>query len=148
MGCQHHLNQRKMKRHHLQDHKCRKVQLSSEAIEGPALPLQGIHHVHGSHSLPLRMLSVGNSVTDDILQENLQNTPGLFVDETTDPLDTTPSSKSPDCRLGNALDVIPQHLAVSLSTTFAQSLATFASPSHGGWTLILSKNNVLRDNIQ
>merc|ERR1719187_2425888 len=137
MGCLHHLNQRKMKWCHLQDHKCRKVRLSSEAIEGPALPLQGIHHVHGGHSLPLSMLSVGHSITDDILQENLQNTPGLFVDETTDPLNTTPSCKSPDCRLGNALDVIPQHLTMSLSTTLAQSLTTFASPSHGGCTLIL-----------
>merc|ERR1711862_205672 len=129
MGCQHHLNQRKMKRHHLQDHKCRKVQLSSEAIEGPALPLRGIHHVHGSHSLPLRMLSVGHSVTDDILQENLQNTPGLLVDETTDSLDTTPSCKSPDCRLGDALDVVPQHFSVSLGSTLAQALSTFASSS-------------------
>merc|ERR1719295_1694128 len=136
MGClHHHLNQRKMKQH-LQDHKCRKVQLSSEAIEGPALPLQGIHHVHGGHSLPLRMLSVGHSVTDDILQEDLQNTPGLFIDETTDPLDTTPSCKSPNCRLSNALDVVPQHLAMSLGATLTQSLAAFASPSHGESTIV------------
>merc|ERR1712198_290177 len=126
-----HLNQRRMKQHHLQDHKCRKVELSSEAIEGPALPLQGIHHVHGGHSLPLGMLGVGHSVTDDILQENLENTPGLLINETTDPLNTTPSCKSPNCRLGNALDIIPQHLTVSLGTTLAQTLATFASASHG-----------------
>ena len=49
------------------------VQLSSEAIQGPALPFQGIHHVHGSHGLPLGMLSVGDSVADNILQEDLQN---------------------------------------------------------------------------
>merc|ERR1711942_323487 len=98
-----------------------KMELSSEAIEGPALPLQGIHHIHSGHSLPLGMLGVGHSVTDDILQENLENTPSLFVNETADALDTTPSCKTPDCRLGDALDVVPQHLAMSLGTTLAQA---------------------------
>merc|ERR1712198_80022 len=126
-----HLNQRKMKQHHLQDHKCRRVELSSETIEGPALPLQGVHHIHGSHSLPLGMLGVGHSITDDVLQENLENTPSLFIDETTNALDTTPSCKSPNCRLGDALDVIPQHLAMPLGSTLSQSLTSFASSSHG-----------------
>merc|ERR1711951_84353 len=113
-----------------------RVRLSSEAIEGPALPLQGVHHIHGSHCLPLGMLSVGHSVTDDVLQENLENTPSLFVNEPANALDTTPSCKSPNCRLGDALNVIPQHLAMSLCTTLAQALATFASPSHGGCVLL------------
>merc|ERR1719474_940801 len=78
------------------------------------------------------MFGVGHSVTDDILQENIENTPGLLIDKTTDPLDATPSCKSPDCRLGNALDVVPQHLAMSLGSTLAQTLASFASSSHGG----------------
>merc|ERR1719289_645042 len=121
-----------MKASLLLDHKLRYAELSSKAIQGPALPLQGIHHVHGSHSLPLGMFSVGHGVTDDILQENLENTPGLLVDEATDSLDTTPSSKSPDCRLGDTLDVIPQHLAMSLGTSLAQTLASFASSSHDG----------------
>merc|ERR1719230_1800766 len=119
----------------LPNHNCRCAQLSSKAVQGPALPLQGVHHVHGSHSLPLGMLSVGDSITDDILQENLQNTSGLLVDETTDTFDATPSGKSPDCRLGDALDVIPQHLAMSLGSTLAQALASFASSSHGKYTV-------------
>ena len=49
----------------------RDVQLSSKAVEGPALPLEGVHHVHGSDSLPLGMLSVGDSVPNDVLQEHL-----------------------------------------------------------------------------
>merc|ERR1719249_616661 len=117
--------------HLLLDHMCRQVKLSSKAIEGPTLPLQCVYHVHGSHSLPLGMLCVGHSISDDILQENLENTPGLLVDETTDALDTPPSCEAPDCRLCNALDVVPQHLAMSLGTTFAQALTTFASSSHG-----------------
>merc|ERR1719249_333179 len=100
--------------HLLLDHMYRQVKLSSKAIEGPALPLQCVYHVHGGHSLPLGMLCVGHSISDDILQENLENTPGLLIDETTD-----------------ALDVVPQHLAMSLGSTLAQALATFASSSHG-----------------
>ena len=34
------------------------------------------------------------------------------------------------------LDVIPQHLAMSLGSTLAQALATFASPSHGECVLL------------
>merc|ERR1719376_253411 len=105
-------------------------QLSTKAVQGPALPLQCIDNIHGSDSLPLGMLSVGDSITDNVLQENLENTPGLFIDESADPLDTTPPSKSSDCRLGDALNVVPQHLAMPLGSTFAQALASFASASH------------------
>merc|ERR1719228_3021172 len=77
------------------------------------------------------MFSVGHSVTDDILQENLENTPSLLIDKTTDTLDATPSCESPDCGLGDSLDVVPQHLAMSLGSTLAQTLASFASSSHG-----------------
>ena len=49
------------------------------------------------------MLSVGDSIPDDILQEHLQDTPSLLIDETTYTFDTAPSRKSPDCRLGDAL---------------------------------------------
>ena len=45
--------------------------LSSEAIQGTPLPLESIDNIHSSNSLPLGMLSVGDSVTDDILQEHL-----------------------------------------------------------------------------
>ena len=46
---------------------------SSEAVESPALPLEGVHHVHGSHGLPLGVLGVGHGVADDILKEHLHN---------------------------------------------------------------------------
>ena len=67
------------------------------------MPLEGIDNIHGGDSLPLGMLSVGDSVTDDILQEDLEDTPGFLVDESTDPFDAAPSCKSTDCRLGDAL---------------------------------------------
>ena len=49
------------------------VELSAKAVQGPALPLQSIDHIHSGHSLPLGMLGVGDSVSDDILQEDLKD---------------------------------------------------------------------------
>jgi hypothetical protein len=45
------------------------------------LPLQSIDDIHSGDSLPLGMLSVGDSITDDILKENLEDTSGLLIDE-------------------------------------------------------------------
>ena len=72
------------------------------------MPLEGIDDIHGSDSLPLGMLGVGDRITDDILQEDLEDAPGFLVDESTDPFDTTPPSKSPDSRLGDALHIKDQ----------------------------------------
>ena len=47
-------------------------ELSAKAVQGPALPLQSIDHIHSGHSLPLGMLCVGDSVSDHILQEDLK----------------------------------------------------------------------------
>ena len=40
------------------------------------------------------MLSVGDGVTDDVLEEDLENTTGLLVDETGDTLHTTTTSET------------------------------------------------------
>merc|ERR1719397_1418036 len=114
--------------------------LSSEAIEGPSLPLQSVHHIHGSHGLPFRVFSVGDCVADDVLQEDLENTPGLLVDEPTDPFNATPPCKSTDSRLGDALNIVPQHLAMSFGTSLAQSFSSFASSSHGVVHLLAVNN--------
>ena len=96
-------------------------------------------------------------------QVYLENTPGLLVNKAADPLHTTPSSKSSDCRLSDALhkisnyiqettifkrlllylDVVPQHLAVSLGTTLAQTLASFSSSSHNVYTLLTVIGRIL-----
>merc|ERR1712212_508722 len=104
--------------------------LASKAIEGSTLSLEGIHNIHGSDSFPLGMLSVGNGVTNDVLQEDLQDTSGLLIDETRDPLHPTPPSQTTDSGLGDPLDVVSQHFAVSLSTSLAQAFSTLASTSH------------------
>ena len=48
------------------------MQLSTKAVQGPALPLQCVDYIHGSYSLPLGMLSVGDSIADNVLQEDLK----------------------------------------------------------------------------
>ena len=55
--------------------------LSTESIQGASLPLECVDYIHGGDRLPLGMLSVGDSIPDDILQENLKNTPRLLVDK-------------------------------------------------------------------
>ena len=47
-----------------------------------------------------------------------------------DALDTTAASQTADGGLGNALDVVAQHLAVTLRAALAQTLATFATTRH------------------
>ena len=47
------------------------MSLTAESVEGTSLSLQCVDHIHGSDSLPLGMLSVGDGVADDILQEHL-----------------------------------------------------------------------------
>jgi len=104
---------------------------TTETIQGPALPLESVDDVHGSDSLPLGMLSVGDGVADDILQEHLQDTSGLFIDETAYPLDSSSSCQSSNSRLGDALNVVPQDLAMPLGAAFSKTLASFATASHG-----------------
>jgi hypothetical protein len=103
---------------------------ASKAVECLSLPLESVDDVHGGDGLPLGVLGVGDGVSDDVLQEHLQYAPGLLVDEPGDPLDTSTSSQTPDGGLGDALDVVPQHLPVPLGSAFPESFASFASSSH------------------
>ena len=50
------------------------MSLASEAIQGPALTLQCIDHVKGSDRLAATVLGVCDSVTDNVLQEHLEDT--------------------------------------------------------------------------
>ena len=94
------------------------------------MSLQGIDHIHGSDSLPLGMFSVGDSIPDDILKENLENSTSLLIDQTRDTLDSSTSRQPSDGRLGDALDVVSQHLPVTLGASLSKSLSSFASPGH------------------
>jgi len=76
------------------------------------------------------MLSVSDSITNDILKEDLQDPPSLLIDESTDTLDTPTTSKTPNCRLGDALNVVPQNLPVTLCSSLAQTLASLTTARH------------------
>ena len=54
--------------------------LGTETVEGAAGALEGVDDVEGGDGLALGVLSVGDGVTDDTLEEGLENTTGLLVD--------------------------------------------------------------------
>jgi hypothetical protein len=45
--------------------------LTTETIEGTALSLESIDDIEGSNSLALGVFSIGDSITDDALEEGL-----------------------------------------------------------------------------
>ena len=116
--------------------------LTAEAIQRAALSLQSVHHVHGCDSLALGVLSVGDGIPDDILQEHLEHTAGLLVDETGDTLHAASASQTTDGGLGDALDVVAENLAVALGASLSESLASLAAASHGAGRCVLSCSTV------
>ena len=108
----------------------RAAELAAEAVEGAALALEGVDDVHGGDGLAAGVLGVGDSITDDGLHEGLQDAAGLLVNEAADALDATTACETADGRLGDPLDVVPEHLAVTLSATLAESLASFSASRH------------------
>ena len=101
--------------------------LTAEAVKGTALTLESVDDVEGGDGLALGVLSVGDRVADDRLEEELENTAGLVVDQTRDTLDTTTTRKTADSGLGDTLDVVAQDLAVALGTTLSETLAALAA---------------------
>ena len=67
------------------------------------------------------VLSVGNGVPDGTLKEGLEDSSGLLVDQSRDTLDTTSTSETSDSGLGDSLDVVTEHLPVTLGTTLAET---------------------------
>ena len=66
--------------------------LSAESVEGTSLTFQGVDDVHGGDGLSLGVLSVGDCITDHVLQENLEYTSSLFIDESRDTFNSTSTS--------------------------------------------------------
>jgi len=93
--------------------------LSSETVEGLSLTLEGIDNIHGSDSLTACVLSVGYRVADDILEEDLEHTAGLFIDKSRDTLDTATTGETADGGLGDTLDVIAEDLAMTLGASLS-----------------------------
>jgi len=104
--------------------------LTTETIQSTALALESVDDVEGGDGLALGVLGVGDGITDDTLEEGLENTTGLFVDHGRDTLDTATTSETTDGRLGDTLDVVTQDLSVALGTALAETLSAFAASSH------------------
>ena len=73
------------------------------------------------------MLSVGDSIANDALEEGLENTAGLLVDHGRDTLDTATTGETTDGWLGNSLNVVAQDLPVALGTALSETLAAFTA---------------------
>ena len=54
--------------------------LTTETVEGATLALERVDDVERRDGLSLGVLSVGDGVADDTLEEGLEDTTGLFVD--------------------------------------------------------------------
>ena len=104
---------------------------AAESVEGSALSLEGIDNVESGDGLSLGVFSVGDWVSDDVLEEASENVSGLLVDERRDSLDSSSSCQSSDGGLGDAHDgLLKGLLGVSLGADFAVALSNFTSSSH------------------
>uniref|UniRef100_A0A8R7QN50 Uncharacterized protein n=1 Tax=Triticum urartu TaxID=4572 RepID=A0A8R7QN50_TRIUA len=104
---------------------------AAESVEGAALALERVDDVHGGDGLAAGVLGVGDGVADDVLQEDLEHAAGLLVDEPRDALHAAPPRQTTDGRLGDALDVVAQHLPMTLGAALAQPLPALATAGHG-----------------
>ena len=108
---------------------------STETIDGSALSLEGIDHIHSGDGFSPSVLSVGDGISDDSLEETLEDLSGVIIDEGGDSLDTSSSGEPANGRLGDALNacsgvsLLGSPLGADLSLS-SDSLASFALSCH------------------
>lgn len=101
--------------------------LTTETVEGTALSLQSVDDIEGGDGLTLGVFGIGDGITNDTLEEGLQNTTGFFVDHGRNTLDTTTTRKTSDSWLGDTLDVVSQNLTMTLSATLSETLSALSA---------------------
>ena len=101
--------------------------LSAEAVEGLSLSFQGVDDVKSSDCLSLGVFGVGDRISDNILEEDLEDSSSFFVNQTGDSLDASTSSQTADCWFGDTLDVIPKDFSVTLGASLSKTFSSFAS---------------------
>ena len=106
------------------------MELTSESVESTSLPLKGVNDIHGGDGLSLGVFGVGDGVSDHILEEYFEYTTSFFVDETRNTFDSSTSGQTTDGGFGDTLDVITEHLSVSLGASLSESFASFTTSSH------------------
>ena len=94
------------------------------------MAFERVDDVHGGDRLSAGVLSVRDRVSDDVLEEHLEDTAGLLVDESGDALDTSTSGQTADRRLGDSLDIITENLAMTLGTSLSESFSSFSTSRH------------------
>jgi len=104
--------------------------LAAEAVQSAALAFKRVHDVHRCDGLALGVLAVRHGVTDDILQEHLEYAARLLVDESADALDAATTRQTTNRRLGDALDVVAKHLAMTFGATLSETLSSFTTSAH------------------
>ncbi len=108
---------------------------ASETVDGAALSLESVDDVHGGDGFSPGVLGVGDGVSDDALEESLEDLSGVIIDEGGDSLDTSSPGESADGRLGDALDrgssvaLLGGALGSDLALS-SDSLASFSSSGH------------------
>jgi hypothetical protein len=95
------------------------IGLTSETVESSALSLEGVDDVQCSDSFSAGVFSVGHSVADDVLEEDLKYATSLLIDQTGDTLDTASSRETADGGLGDTLDVIAKYLAMAFGSALS-----------------------------
>jgi hypothetical protein len=81
------------------------------------LAFQGINDIHGGDCLPLGVLSVGDSVPNDVFKEDLEDSSGLLVDQSGDSLHSTTTSQTTNGWFGDTLDVVTKDFSMALGTS-------------------------------
>ena len=113
------------------------TRLSSETVEGASLALEGIDDVEGGDGLTLGVLGVSHGIANDVLEKDLENRTGLLVDEARDTLNTATTGQTTNGRLGDALDVVAENLAMALGASLSETLSSFTTARHDLKTCVI-----------
>ena len=108
---------------------------TSETVDGSALPLESVNNIKSSDGFSSGVLSVGDSISDDTLEESLEDLSGVVINEGRDSLDTSSSGESSDSGLGDAFNrsLVGSLLSDSLGSNLSfstNSFTSFSSSSH------------------
>ena len=108
---------------------------STETVEGSSLSLESVDDIESSDGLSAGVFSVGDGVSDDVLEESSEDGSGLLVDVRADSLDSTSSGESADSGLGDSHDGLSDGLlGSSLGSVFAS--LSFSSDLSFAWHVI------------